>query len=253
MNIPIKTPNQIQTMRQGGKILARILDLLVREAKPGIGTKYLDALAEKEIRKYGGWPAFKGYQGFPSSICTCLKNEIVHAPAIPNRFLKDSDILTIDIGMRYPAKNGLIVDMAATIPIGKITDEEEKLLQVTKDALNIAIKKIKPGHHLGVVSSAIQEFVEKNNFKVIRDLVGHGVGEKLHEEPQIPNFGNPDAGPILKSGMTLALEPMVSAGSYEIILDKNKQTFKMKDDSACAHFEHTVLVTEKGSEILTRI
>ena len=251
--IPIKTPAQIQTMREAGKILARILDLVVREAKPGVGTKYLDALAEKEIRVNNGWPAFKGYQGFPSSICTCLTHEIVHAPAIPDRQLKTGDLLTIDIGMRYPAKNGLIVDMAITIPIGKITAQQKKLLQITKKSLNIAIKKIKPDIHLGIVSSTIQEFVEKNNFNVIRDLVGHGVGEKLHEEPQIPNFGEPDAGPILKSGMTLALEPMVSIGRHEIILDKNKQTFKMKDDSACAHFEHTVLVTEKGSEVLTKM
>ena len=127
------------------------------------------------------------------------------------------------------------------------------LHMLTEDSLIDALKKIKPDIHLGVVSSTIQEFVEKNNFNVIRDLVGHGVGEKLHEEPQIPNFGEPDAGPILKSGMTLALEPMVSIGRHEIILDKNKQTFKMKDDSACAHFEHTVLVTEKGSEVLTKM
>jgi len=250
--IPIKSEIQIQTMRQGGKILAQILNLIIKEARSGTGTKYLDSIAEKEIRNAGGWPAFKGYGGFPSSICTCFKDEIVHAPAIPNRILQNEDLLTIDIGMRYPKKNGMIVDMAKTIPIGKITAQEKKLLQVTKEALDLAIKKIKPGIHLGVISNAIQELAEKNNFNVIRDLVGHGVGEKLHEEPEIPNFGSPNNGPILKSCMTLAIEPMITMGNYEIILDKNKQTYKTKDGLACAHFEHTVLVTENGSEVLTK-
>lgn len=240
-------------MRQSGKILAAVLNLLTKEAKVGVGTKYLNELAEKEIIKAGGWPIFKGYQGFPTAICSCLTNEIVHAPALPDRILKNGDILTIDAGVRYPAKNGLITDMAITIPIGKITDQEEKLLKITHEALILAIKKIKPGIYLGDISFAIQEFVEKNNFNVIRDLVGHGVGDKLHEEPQIPNYGLKNTGPILQPGMTLAIEPMVSMGHYAITLGKNKQTFQMADNSPCAHFEHTVLVTEKGSEILTQV
>lgn len=240
-------------MRQGGKILARILNLALAKAKIGIGTKELDTFVEKEIRAANGWPAFKGYQGFPSSICTCLTNEIVHAPAIPNRLLKNGDLLTIDVGMRYPAKNGLVTDMAITIAIGEITKQEKKLIKITEEALNVAIKKIKPGIRLGDLSSLIQNYVEKNSFQVIRDLVGHGVGEKIHEEPQIPNYGQPRTGPLLQPGMTLAIEPMVSMGNYLITLDKNKQTFKMADNSPCAHFEHTVLVTEKGSEILTKI
>ncbi|HPI67483.1 MAG TPA: type I methionyl aminopeptidase [bacterium] len=251
--IPLKTPSQINIMRQGGQILARILNMALNYAKAGVGTKELDSLVEKEIRAAGGWPAFKGYQGFPSSICTCLTTEIVHAPATPNRILKEGDLLTIDLGMRYPAKNGLVTDMAATIAIGKISPTEKKLIKVTKEALDLAIKKIKPNIHLGDISFTIQNFVEKNGFNVIRDLVGHGVGEKLHEEPQIPNYGNPGTGPILKPGMTLAIEPMVTIGDYFVALDQNKQTFKTADDSPCAHFEHTVLVTEKGSEILTKI
>jgi len=251
--IPIKSPSQIQTMRQSGQILATVLNLLIKEVKPGIGTKFLNNLAENEIIKAGGWPIFKGYHGFPTAICSCLTTEIVHAPAIPDRILKDGDLLTIDAGVRYPAKNGMITDMAITVPVGKITNQEKKLLEITKESLALAIKKIKPGIHLGDISFTIQKFVEKNGFQVIRDLVGHGVGEKLHEEPQIPNYGTPSTGPILKPGMTLAFEPMVTMGEYFIALDKNKQTFKMADDSPCAHFEHTVLVTEKGSEILTKI
>jgi len=251
--IPIKTPSQIQTMRQSGQILARVLNLLVKEVKVGVGTKYLNDLAEKEIIKAGGWPIFKGYQGFPTAICSCLTTEIVHAPAIPDRILQTGDLLTIDAGVRYPAKKGMVTDMAITVPVGPIDKEKEKLLKITRESLNLAIKKIKPGIHLGDISFIIQEFVEKNGFNVIRDLVGHGVGEKLHEEPQIPNYGLKGTGPILKAGMTLAIEPMVSIGHYAIALDKNRITYKMADDSPCAHFEHTILVTEKGGEILTKI
>lgn len=253
MSIPIKTPSQIETIRQSGQILARVLNLLIKKVKVGVGTKYLNDLAEDEIIKAGGWPIFKGYQGFPTAICSCLTTEIVHAPAIPDRILQAGDLLTIDAGIRFPAKKGMITDMAITVPIGQISKAEEKLLKVTRQSLDLAIEKIKPGIHLGDLSFAIQEFVEKNGFNVIRELVGHGVGEKLHEEPQIPNYGLKGTGPILKSGMTLAIEPMVSMGHYAIALAKNKITYKMHDDSPCAHFEHTVLVTEKGSEILTKL
>ena len=256
-------------MRECGKHLARILNLLIKKADIGVGTKELNELAEKEIKKINGWPIFKGYQGFPTAICTCINNEVVHAPAIPNRILQDGDILSIDIGLRYPAKparcspalpsgrlgeggNGMITDMAKTVSIGKISHSTKKLLSVTKKSLDLAIKKIKPGIYLGNISYEIQRFVEKNKFSVVYELVGHGVGKKLHEPPQIPNFGKKGTGPILKSGMTLAIEPMVTAGNPDVVVDKKTNAFKTEDNSLAAHFEHTILVTEKGSEILTK-
>ena len=266
--IIIKTQQEIEIMREGGKILARILKMVAEKVEPGIGTKELNTFAEQEIRKAGGWPAFKGYHKFPTTLCTCINSEIVHAPALPDRKLKSGDILSIDVGMRYPARpvrrspdseayrdvggKGLVTDTSITVPVGKISKEAKKLLSVTKKSLNLAIKKIKPGISLGNISYTIQEFVEKNNFNVVRDLVGHGVGKKVHEEPQIPNYGLKNTGPILQAGMTLAIEPMVTAGDFKVIVDKDKQTFKTKDGSLSAHFEHTVLVIERGSEILTK-
>ena len=250
--IPIKTQSEIEIMRQCGKHLARILNLLVKQVKPGINTKDLDQIAEDEIKKINGWPAFKGYRGFPTAICTCINEEIVHAPAKPGRALKDGDILSIDIGLRHPIKHGLITDMAITVPVGKIPKSTKKLLDITKKSLDLAIKKIKPQRYLGDISYTIQNFVEKNKFNVVYELVGHGVGHKLHEPPQIPNYGEKGTGPILKPGMTLAIEPMVVVGEPEVIEDYKTSAFKTKDNSLVAHFEHTVLVTEKGSEILTK-
>lgn len=249
--IPIKSQSEIEIMRQGGKHLAQILNLLAKQVKPGTNTQDLDKLAGTEIKKINGWPAFKGYRGFPTSICTCINEEVVHAPAIPNRILKDGDILSIDIGLRYPIKNGLITDTAITIPVGKISKSTKKLLEITKKSLDIAIKKIKPGIYLGDISYEIQKLVEKNKFNVVYELAGHGVGHKLHEPPQIPNYGEKGTGPILKHGMTLAIEPMVVNGRPEVIEDKKTSAFKTKDNSLAAHFEHTVLITEKGSAVLT--
>ncbi len=251
--IIIKSQQEIKIMRQSGRILAQILNLLVKKVKPGIGTKELNQIAEREIRLAGGWPIFKGYQGFPTTLCTSINSEVVHAPAIPDRKLKSGDILSIDIGIKYPAKNGMITDMSTTVAVGKISKPAKKLIETTKKALNLAIKTVKPGVHLGDISNVIQKYAEKNNFNVVRDLVGHGVGRKLHEPPQIPNYGLPGSGPILQAGMTLAFEPMVTAGTYEVKIDKNGQTYKTKDGSLAAHFEHTILVTKKGSEILTKI
>ncbi|MFC1622570.1 type I methionyl aminopeptidase [Patescibacteria group bacterium] len=250
--IPIKNQQEIEIMRSGGKILATLLNLLKKQAQTGIGTLELDKFAENYILSQGGQPAFKGYHGFPSTLCTCLNSEVVHAPAKPNRVLKQGDILSIDVGMRYPAKQGLITDMAITLPIGKIDKLERKLIKTTKDCLAQAVKIIKPGVYLGDVSHAIQTLAEKNNFNVVRDLSGHGVGKKLHEEPQVLNYGLKNTGPILQSGMTLAIEPMLTAGSYEIILAKDKQTYLTRDNSLSAHFEHTVLITPQGAEILTK-
>ena len=250
--ITIKTEKQIKEMRAGGKILARILNATTQMVKPGVGTVELDNFVEKEIRVAGGFPIFKGYHGFPTALCTSINEEVVHAPAKPNRILKEGDIIGLDVGMRYPAKNGMVVDAALTVAVGKISKPAEKLMDTAAEALTMAIKKIKAGKKLGDVSAAIQTVTEKKGFSVVLDLVGHGVGEKLHEEPQIPNFGLPGTGPVLLAGMTLALEPMINAGHYGVFEDIKSGTFKTADGLLSAHFEHTVLVTEKGCEILTK-
>jgi methionyl aminopeptidase len=251
--ISIKTQPEIELMRQGGKILARILNLTVKMVKPGVGTLELDNFVENEIRLAGAFPIFKGYRGFPTALCTSLNEEVVHGAARPNRILKEGDIVGLDTGLRYPAKDGLVVDAALTVAVGKISPATKKLMAVAEKALMIAIKKIKPKARLGDVSFAIQMTAEKNGFNVVRDLVGHGVGYKLHEEPEIPNYGLPGTGPVLLPGMTLAIEPMVNQGGYEVFEDRKTKAFRTADNLLSAHFEHTILVTEKGCEILTRI
>jgi len=250
--IIIKSKDEIEIMREGGKILAQILDKVIKEVKPGMGTRYLDKLAEDEIKLAGGWPAFKGYHRFPSTLCTCINEEVVHAPAIPDRKLKEGDLLSIDVGMRYPAKNGLVTDMATTVAVGNYSRVAKKLMEVTTKCLEEAIKQVKPGANLGNISAVIQKHAEKNKFNVVRELVGHGVGQKVHEPPQIPNYGVKNTGPVLAPGMTLAIEPMVVAGNYEVEIGKDGQTYRTADGSLAAHFEHTVLVTESGVEILTK-
>jgi methionyl aminopeptidase len=250
--ISIKTEKEIQLMKVAGKELARILNMVVKKVKVGIGTKELDELAEKEIRKIGGFPIFKGYQGFTTTLCTCINEEVVHAAAVPDRKLKDGDIFSIDVGMRLPGKGGMVVDMATTVIIGKVPKKTEKLVDVTKKSLELAIKKIKPGIYLGDMSAEVQKYVEKNGFNVVRDLVGHGVGKKLHEDPQVPNYGLAGTGPVLKSGMTLAIEPMVTAGKWRLQFQRENQAYTTVDKSLAAHFEHTVLITGEGAEILTK-
>lgn len=250
--IAIKSSNQISQMREGGKILARILNMAEKMVKPGIGTAELDDFVESEIRAAGAFPIFKGYHGFPTALCTSINDEVVHAPAKPNRILKDGDIVGLDLGLRFPAKNGMIVDSALTVEVGKVSKDTKKVVAAAKSALDTAIKKIKSGTKLGDISSAIQIEVEKKGFNVVRDLVGHGVGEKLHEEPQIPNFGLPGTGPTLQAGMTLAIEPMINAGHHAVIEDKKTGAFKTADQSISTHFEHTILVTERSCEVLTK-
>jgi methionyl aminopeptidase len=251
--INIKTEQEIKIMEQSGALLSSTLAKIVAQAIPGAHTKDLDKFAEEELRQNGGFPIFKGYGGFPTSICTSLNSEVVHGSAIPDRILKKGDLLSIDIGVRYPAKKGLITDMATSLIVGdEPTAEQQKLMDVTRESLNISISLIKPGIKLGAISHAIQEYVEKNNLNVVRDLVGHGVGHKLHEPPQIPNYGDPQDGVTLEAGMTLAIEPMVTVGSPDVIEDKKTKAYKTIDDKLSAHFEHTVLVTPSGSQILTK-
>ena len=249
--IPIKTEKEIELMREGGKILSQILDMIIKKAEVGVGTQELDEFAEAEIKKVGGYPVFKGYGGFPTTTCMSINEEVVHAPAIPDRKLKNGDVLSVDIGMRYPSKGGMVTDMARTKIIGEDIQNAKKLLSVTKESLDKAIKIIKAGVYLGDISYTIQKHVEKNGFNVVRDLSGHGVGRELHEDPQILNFGKPRTGVVLKAGMTLAIEPMVVVGNYRIKTKKDGITFKTQDNSLSAHFEHTILVTKVGAEVLT--
>ncbi|MGC9049200.1 MAG: type I methionyl aminopeptidase [Patescibacteria group bacterium] len=257
--IPIKTSEEIEIMRQAGKYLAQIMREIARQVKPGISTFELDELAEKLIRQIGAESAFKGYlpdtvqpnhrSGYPATLCTSINNEVVHGIPNKNRFLKNGDIVGIDCGLKL---KGYFSDMAITLAVGKVGPAAKKLLNVTKKALDLAIKKIKPGIHLGDVSFTIQNYVEKNNFSVVRELSGHGVGQKLHEEPTILNFGKPSTGPILKEGMVLAIEPMVNTGTWQIKTLPDGWTIVTADGSLSAHFEHTIVVTKNGAKILTK-
>ncbi|MFC7787172.1 type I methionyl aminopeptidase [Rossellomorea sp. GCM10028870] len=243
-----KTPREIEIMRQAGKIVALTHAELRKYISPGISTKELDAIAEKFIRKHDAIPSFKGYNGFRGSICASVNNELVHG--IPgDRVLKDGDIISIDIGAKY---NGYHGDSAWTYPVGTIDDETQKLLNVTEESLFLGLKEAKPGERLSNISHSIQTFVEANGFSIVREYVGHGVGQDLHEDPQIPHYGPPNKGPRLKPGMVLAIEPMVNAGSRYVRTLSDNWTVVTVDDKMCAHFEHTIAITEDGYEILTK-
>ncbi|MEG9298724.1 type I methionyl aminopeptidase [Mangrovibacillus sp. Mu-81] len=243
-----KTPREIEIMRQAGRIVALAHAELQKHILPGISTKELDAIAEKFIRKHDAIPSFKGYNGFRGSICASVNNELVHG--IPGeRVLKDGDIISIDIGAKY---NGYHGDSAWTYPVGKIDDETRKLLDVTEESLYLGLKEAKPGERLSNISHSIQTFVEANGFSIVREYVGHGVGQDLHEDPQIPHYGPPNKGPRLKPGMVLAIEPMVNAGSRYVRTLSDNWTVVTVDDKMCAHFEHTIAITEEGYEILTK-
>lgn len=245
----IKTKKEIELMRQGGKILAKILNELEKETKPGTNTHDLNELAENLAKKFGAKPSFKGYRNYPASLCVSINSEVVHG--LPKkRILKEGDIVGLDFGLFY---QGYYTDMAKTVPVGKISSLAQKLIFVTKKALDLGIAQVKPGNHIGDISFAIQSYVEANGFSVVRDLVGHGVGKKIHEPPQVPNFGEKGTGVKLEEGMTLAIEPMVNAGSYKVKLLSDGWTFVTCDGSLSCHFEHTVAVTKTGFEILTKI
>lgn len=253
--IIIKNYKEIDAMRAGGKILAGVMAELGKNVAAGKNTFELDALAEKLISQAGGVPVFKGYgkesgNPFPNAICASINSEVVHGIPSKNRILKNGDILKIDIGMRY---QGMIIDMARTYPVGKISAEAQKILDVTRECLNAGIEKIKAGARLAEYSEAVQKYVEDQGFSAVRDLVGHGVGKKLHEDPHIPNYKSQQKEIILQEGMTLALEPMINAGAYKIRLEKDGWTFVTVDGKLSAHFEDTVAVTKNGAEILTRI
>jgi methionyl aminopeptidase len=242
-----KTPEQIEKMAVAGEILVRCLKMLEAKARPGVATEELDTAAEKFIRSQGATPAFKGYRGFPGSICASPNSMVVHG--IPDAYeLKRGDVLSIDAGV---VKDGWVADAALTVPVGEVGPQARKLLDVTKGSLFAAVEQMRFGNHLGDVSAAVQQAVERDGLSVIRTLVGHGIGREMHEEPQVPNFGEPGKGPELEEGMVLAIEPMVNAGGPLVRMGDDGWSVYSEDDSLAAHFEFTVAVTAEGPRILT--
>ncbi len=249
MAIFIKSEKEITNMRIAGRIVAKTLNVIEYEIVEGRSLKELEELCVKVITKEKAKPAFLGYRGFPGAVCISVDDEVVHG--IPNgRRMKNGEIVKIDVGVY---KNGVYADGAKSFRVGKVSSILENLMTVTEKALDLGIEQSHPGNRISDISYAIQDYVEKNGFSVIRELSGHGVGVQLHEEPSIPNFGRPGRGISLVAGMTLAIEPMVNLGSYEVWTDTNGWTVKTKDGKPSAHFEHTVLVTDSEPEILTQI
>jgi methionyl aminopeptidase len=243
----IKSPQEVAIMRQAGKIVATTLKRLTEEIKPGIKTSQLDSVAASELKKYGAKASFKGYRGFPASLCVSVNDEIVHG--IPGeRELNSGDIVSLDFGAIV---NGFHGDGAVTVGVGTISSKAQELVAVTEAALMVGIKEARNGAHLGDVSAAIQNYVETRGFSVIREYSGHGVGRDLHEDPLVPNFGPPGEGPVLRKGMTLAIEPMVTTGDWRTRVAGNKWTVLTLDGSLAAHFEHTIAISEDEAEILT--
>lgn len=255
--IIIKTKEEIDILRAGGKILAKIMDELVRAVKPGITTGDLEEMILEKIKKADAIPSFKGYKpkseekAFPTALCASINNEVVHAPAYPARELKEGDIIGLDAGLKY---KGLFTDMAVTVGVGEIDEKAKKLIETTKNSLYLAIKQVQPGNNLNDIGRAIQEYTEAQGFSVVRDLVGHGVGKYVHEEPNIFNYVVAGAGEVkLKEGMVIAIEPMINIGSYDIETAPDGFTIVTSDNSLSAHWEHTVAVVRGGYEILTKI
>lgn len=245
--IVCKTPQEIAKMRASGRVTARALNALVEAVRPGVTTKDIDRLAEERIRSLGGEPAFLGYQGFKGSVCCSVNDEVVHG--IPGgRMLVEGDLLKIDIGSLV---DGWYSDMACTVPVGQVSDEAARLVATTEESLGIGIAQVRPGAHISDIGHAVQTFVEGRGYGVVRALVGHGIGSRLHEEPAVPNFGRPGAGVVLKPGMVLAIEPMVNCGTWEVRTKSDGWTVVTADGRLSAHFEHTVAVIPGGYQVLT--
>jgi methionyl aminopeptidase len=248
MSIIIKSDEEIATMRQAGKIVAEILKIVSGQAKPGMKTKELDNIAEKELKRLGATSSFKGYHGFPASLCVSVNDEIVHG--IPgDRVLKEGDIVSLDFGAIY---NGFQGDAALTVAVGEVKPEAVKLMEATRGSLEAGIATARAGATLGDVSAAIQNYAESRGYSVVREYTGHGIGREMHEDPQIPNFGLPGTGPVLKKGMTLALEPMLCRGDWRTRVASDHWTVLTADGSLSAHFEHTIAVNDNEPEVLTR-
>ncbi|MDP2692463.1 MAG: type I methionyl aminopeptidase [bacterium] len=255
----IKKEEEIKLIIQGGKIIGEILESVSKMAEPGVSAWEIDQKAEELIIKAGGKPAFKGYKSrpsdipFPSTICASVNEELVHGIATKEKILKDGDIFSIDIGMQYPAKNGFFTDTALTVPIGKISKEKKKLLAETKKCLEIGISKCVVGGTVASIGKAIQSYIEPLGYGVVRDLVGHGVGHAVHEEPRVPNFYEKDLESwILVPGVVIAIEPMITIGDYRVGTAADGWSISTLDKSLNAHFEHTIIITENGPVVATR-
>ena len=242
-----KSADEIETMARAGRVVAETLALMGETIRPGISTRELDDLAEELIRSRGGVPTFKGYRGFPASICASPNDMVVHG--IPGGYrVREGDLLTVDVGVTL---EGFVADSAYTFAVGEVGEEAERLLAVCQAALAAGIAEARDGNHVGDISAAVQRVTEEAGFSVIKSLVGHGVGRSMHEEPQVPNYGRPGRGPKLASGMTIAIEPMITAGGEEVAVADDDWSISTVDGSLSAHFEHTVAVTENGPRILT--
>jgi methionyl aminopeptidase len=242
-----KSEQEIEAMGRAGRVVADTLALLGESLRPGVTTRELDQIAEDYIRSQDGAPTFKGYHGFPASICASPNSMVVHG--IPGDYrVEDGDLLSVDVGVTL---NGFVADSAYTFAIGSISDETQRLLEVGQAALEAGIAEARAGKHVGDISSAVQRTVEEAGFSVVKSLVGHGIGRSMHEEPQIPNWGEPARGPLLASGMTLAIEPMINAGSPDVFVAEDRWSISTNDGSLSAHFEHTVAVTDGEPRILT--
>ena len=247
MSIIIKSDREIAIMRQAGRIVATVLELLKLQLRPGMKTKELDVIVAGELEKLGAKPSFKGYRGFPANLCVSVNDEIVHG--IPGeRILDEGDIVSLDLGAVYMGFQG---DAALTAGIGKVSPQAKELMETTEGTLKAGIAAAYPGARLGDISAAIQNYAESRGYSVVREYTGHGIGREMHEEPQIPNFGLPGTGPVLKRGMTLALEPMVNVGDWLTKLGDDHWTVLTADGSLSAHFEHTIAITDAGPEVLT--
>ena len=247
--INLKTSHEIELMARAGQVLEGVIEELKQAIRPGVRTIELDRLAERRMRAAGARPGFLGYHGFPNSVCISINDEAVHG--IPGRRrIAEGDVVSLDLGLIL---DGFWADMGCTVPVGKVSSEAESLIRVTEECLEIAVQNAQPGGRLGDISAAVQRHAEAGGFSVIRQFVGHGIGRQMHEDPQVPNFGTPGTPPRLKAGMTLAIEPMVNAGSHEVYMKPDGWTICTTDGSLSAYFEHTVAITERGPLVLTAI
>ena len=245
--ITIKSPQELDNMRRAGAVVGSVITLLKRSVEPGITTRELDNIAFKEITRLGAKPTFKGYRGFPASICTSVNEEIVHG--IPSkRVLQEGDVVKLDVGATL---DGLIGDAAVSLPVGEITEEATSLMEATQQCLVEGINASLSGNRIGDIGAAVQAFGEGKGYGVVREFVGHGVGRFLHEEPQVPNYGQPGIGPLLRPGMCIAIEPMLNLGDWRTRVLEDNWTVVTADGMLSAHFEHTIIITENGPEILT--
>ena len=248
--ITLKSPKEIETMARAGAIVGATLELVRGAVRPGVSTEELDQLAERFIRSHkGATPSFKGLYGFPKSLCVSINEEIVHGIPSPRRILREGSIVSVDVGVYL---NGFHADAAITIPVGVVSPEAQRLLDVTQAALAAGVEQARIGNHVGDIGHAVQTVAEAAGFGVVRELVGHGVGQRMHEDPQVPNHGHPRRGPRLQLGMTLAIEPMITQGDYTTRILDDKWTVVTSDGSLAAHFEHTVAITKDGPRILTK-